>query len=30
MFSVLTDEETAQLAEVLKKLSDYWMQLAQK
>jgi hypothetical protein len=29
MFSVLTDEETAQLAELLKKLSDHWMQLAQ-
>jgi ABC-type Zn2+ transport system substrate-binding protein/surface adhesin len=29
MFSVLTDEETAQLAELLKKLSNHWMQLAQ-
>jgi hypothetical protein len=28
MFSVLTDEETAQLANLLEKLSDHWMQTA--
>ncbi len=28
MFSVLTDEETAQLAELLEKLSDHWIKLA--
>lgn len=28
MFSVLTEEETAQLATLLEKLSDHWMRLA--
>jgi hypothetical protein len=28
MFSVLTDEETAQLANLLGKLSNHWMQIA--
>lgn len=28
MFSVLTDEETIQLAELLEKLSDHWMKMA--
>ncbi|MGN1002837.1 MAG: hypothetical protein ACI4PC_08710 [Oscillospiraceae bacterium] len=28
MFSVLTEEETAQLAALLEKLSDHWMKLA--
>jgi hypothetical protein len=28
MFSVLTDEETVQLASLLQKLSDHWMELA--
>jgi len=28
MFSVLTEEETAQLAELLEKLSDHWMRIA--
>jgi hypothetical protein len=28
MFSVLSDEETAQLASLLGKLSDHWMQIA--
>lgn len=28
MFSVLTEEETVQLAELLKRLSDRWMEIA--
>lgn len=28
MFSVLTSEETAQLAEMLEKLSEHWMKLS--
>jgi len=28
MFSVLTEEETVQLAELLEKLSDHWMKIA--
>lgn len=28
MFSVLTDEETSQLAVLLEKLSDHWMKIA--
>lgn len=28
MFSVLTEEETVQLAELLERLSDHWMKIA--
>lgn len=30
MFSVLTEEETIQLAELLERLSDHWMRIAPK
>lgn len=30
MFSVLSEEETLYLAELLEKLSDYWIQIAPK
>lgn len=30
MFSVLTEEETVRLAEMLERLSDHWVRLAPK